>query len=155
MGHLAAEPVTEGGGDIVSYKAAHMGSAGWWCGEGSFAYEGVNGRSDSRARCGLGLIAELGSFSWVANGHNNELFFPCTVKSCSSTVERDVRRADNLMLLLAPDTETVDPVDVPFKAAIFRAARRPSLIAMAVCCFELVRFAEGRGTIPARSGTEI
>lgn len=93
----------------------------------------------------------------MAYGHDKELFFPGTVKSCSRTVEREVRRADNLMLLLVPDILlplTVDPADLAPKAASCCAARRPSLIATAVCCFDLVQPAVGSGTDPRRSGAE-
>ncbi len=92
------------------------------------------------------------------NGHNSELFFPSTVKSCSSTVESDVRRPEYFTLLLVPDILfplTVDPVDLPAKATSRCATRRPSLIATAVCCFELICVRCGNGTTPTRSGAEI
>lgn len=92
------------------------------------------------------------------NGHNNELFFPSTVKSCSNTVEREVLRPEYFTLLLVPDILlplTVDPVDLPANATRSCAARRPSLIATAVCCFELMCVRCGSGTTPVRSGAEI
>jgi hypothetical protein len=41
MGHFAAEPVTDGGGDdmVSAYRAAHIGSADW-CGVGSIGVKG-------------------------------------------------------------------------------------------------------------------
>ena len=91
------------------------------------------------------------------NGHNNELFFPCTVKSCSNTVDKDVLRPEYFTLLLVPDILlplTVDPVDLPAKDIRRCAARRPSLMATAVCCFEPTCVRCGSGTTPARSGAE-
>jgi hypothetical protein len=64
------------------------------------------------------------------------------------------------MLLLDPDILlgplAVDPVVLPLIPASLWAALRPSLIATAVCCFELVlvRPRAGSGTNPTRSGTE-
>jgi hypothetical protein len=92
----------------------------------------------------------VGGFVGRANGHSNELFFPGTVKSCSRTVDRDVRRADNRTLLLVPDI-LVDPV-VPPKPERQCAAHLPSRIATAVCCFEVLCCRCGKGTKPARSG---
>jgi hypothetical protein len=97
------------------------------------------------------------------NGHSNEPFFPCTVKSCSSTVESDVRLADadTLILLLAPDILlpplAVDPAVLLLMPASLCAALRPSRITTAVCSFELVlvRPRPGSGTNPTDSGTEI
>jgi hypothetical protein len=98
------------------------------------------------------------AISGRANGHNKELFFPWTVKSCSRTVEREVRRADNLKLLLTPDILlsplAVDPVDLPPSTARRCAAFLPSLIATAVWSFELVCDRWGSGTNPARSAVD-
>jgi hypothetical protein len=83
----------------------------------------------------MGLIPLEGR----AKGHNKELFFPGTVKSCSRTVDKEVLRADSRKLLLVPDILlplTVDPVDLPLKFARRCAACRPSLIAIAVCCLD-------------------
>lgn len=107
-----------------------MGSADW-CGVGSLASDGVNGRLEFIVLGGL------------VKGHNNELFFPGTVKSCSKTVEREVRRADKRMLLLVPDI-LVDPVPpIPERRC---AARLPSRIATAVCCFDVLCLRCGKGT---------
>ncbi len=104
--------------------------------------------------------ASMDGFSLLvvrAKGQSSEPFFPGIVKSCSSTVDRDVFRAENLMLLV-PDILlplTVDPVDLPVSSARRCAARRPSLIATAVCTFEFVWFRCGSGTNLAESGVEI
>ena len=102
----------------------------------------------------------MGLFSIVgrAKGHNKELFFPGTVKSCSRTVDKEVLLADNLKLLLVPDILlllTVDPVDLTFRSARRCAARRPSLIAIAVCCLDPLFCRCGSGTNPARPGVDI
>jgi len=79
-------------------------------------------------------------FDGTAKGHDKELFFPGTVKSCSRTVAREVLRVENLKLL-PPDILlplAVDPVDFPPSPESLCAARRPSLIAIAVCCLDLV-----------------
>jgi hypothetical protein len=92
------------------------------------------------------------------NGHNNELFLPCTVKSCSRTVDSEVRRAENLTLLLVPEILlplTVDPLDFPVTTDRRCAAFLPSRIATAVCCLELVCVLCGSGTKPALSDIEI
>jgi hypothetical protein len=56
-----------------------------------------------------------------AKGQSRELFFPGTVKSCSSTVDREVGRAENLITLLAPDILlsplAVDPAALPLTSA--------------------------------------
>lgn len=61
-------------------------------------------------------------------------------------------------MLLVPDILlplTVDSVTFPVSTAKRCAARRPSLIATAVCTFEFVCCRCGSGTKPARSGVEI
>jgi hypothetical protein len=85
-----------------------------------------------------------------ANGHRRELFFPVVVKSCSSTVEREVILADSFKLLLLPDilVPSLDPVDFPVRVARRWAARRPSLIATAVWCFDPLCCLRGSGTNP-------
>jgi hypothetical protein len=152
MGHLAAEPVTDGGGDdmVSAYRAAQIGSADW-CGVGSI---GVKGRSDSCVPVPWDASGSIGGlFSATgrrAKGHRRELFFPVVVKSCSSTVERDVLLADSLKLLLVPDilVPPLDPVDFPVRVTRRWAARRPSLIATAACCFDPLCCLCGSGTNP-------
>ena len=56
-------------------------------------------------------------------------------------MDSEVFRADNLMLLLVPDMLlplAIDPVGLPPRTESLCAARLPSLIATAVCCFDLV-----------------
>lgn len=99
-------------------------------------------------------MVSLVPLSGLANGHKSELFFPGTVKSCSRTVESDVRLAENRRLLV-PDILfplAVDPLALPAREASRCAARLPSLITTAVCCFEFVCLRRGSGTKPARSG---
>lgn len=146
MGHFAAEPDADGGGEFIAskYIAAQMGSADL-CGVGSLPSGGVGSGAEF-----IVLDALTVSIGRGANGHSKELFLPGTVKSCSSTVEREVRRADSLILLLPPDI-LVNPVDFPPDPESHWAAFLPSRMATAVCCFEDTRFRRGRGTKPARS----
>ncbi len=79
------------------------------------------------------------------------------MKSCSRTVDREVRRADSLTLLLVPDILLplkVDPLDLPVRFVRRCAARRPSLMATAVCCLDPLCCRCGSGT-PARSEVDI
>lgn len=82
---------------------------------------------------------ELFVLAGRTKGHNNELFLPGTVKSRSRIVEREVRRADNLNLLFADALLplAVDSPDLTLDTVRRCAAFRPSLIATAVCSFEL------------------
>lgn len=85
-------------------------------------------------------------------GQRSELFFPATVKSCSSTVDNVVRRGEYLtfpleeMLLPLPVT---DPSDLPDNIDRRCAAFLPSLMVTAVCCLEFVCPRSGNGTKPA------
>jgi hypothetical protein len=154
MGHFAAEPVTDGGGDDMAsaYIAAHIGSADW-CGVGSI---GVKGRSDSRVAACVIVPESLVLPSCRrcgANGHRSELCLPCVVKSTSKVVDNDVR----LKLLLVPDILllSVDPVDLPVRLVRRCTALRPSLIAIAICCLDPLWCLCGSGTNPACSEVDM
>ncbi len=73
-------------------------------------------------------------------------------------MEREVGRAENRTMLLAPDTLlsplAIDPGLPPLLPARRCAALRPSLIAIAARCLEMVCPRGGSGTNPARSGME-
>lgn len=152
MGHLAAaaEPATDGGGElkVSAYIAAHMGSPDL-CGVGSAFVDGVTGGSEpvlsGDGSCFLAVAIE-------AKGHAKSLFFPGTVKSCSRTVDREVardaRRPFDLPLFDVSAVLLLDVFFQPCRIDNLREARRPSLIASAVCPGELICFREGSGTNP-------
>lgn len=108
------------------------------------------GRQASATLDGLPLFAIL------AKGHKSSLFLPGTVKSCSKVFVADVPSRDVLTTLSVVPDVPLFPMSEGFlqprSEANFLDARRPSLIASAVCCLEPDGLLEGSGTKVARSG---